>query len=452
MNRPLSTILANSEQCNDETAIRRAGWQCYTDYSPFHTLEEAMSELPLYIPPSGIRLPRVYRVRQRFDTTRLHDIEAAIRDAFSQHASDVIRPNMRVAITAGSRGVAEIVRIMAAVVAEVRRLGAEPFIVTAMGSHGGATTDGQRAVLASYGITEEQVGCPIIATMETVILGTTEAGVPVHFDATAYRADAVILLNRVKPHSILTGDLGSGMQKIAAIGLGNHAGAASIHAAGLAEHLLPVARVMLAKAPIKLGLAIVENSFDQVWKIEGVPAALIEATDRRLLAEARELLPNIPFDPLDVLVIDQIGKNISGTGMDPNVIGMQRRIGGLATRHIGRIVALGLSPESHGNANGVGMADIITRNLRDAINWPITWANAMTADFLEGLKLPTACPTAREAIALAVRGHDSQRVRLVRVRDTAHLDELLISTALLDEARANPKLELIDEPTELSFE
>ncbi|MDZ4718301.1 MAG: lactate racemase domain-containing protein [Roseiflexaceae bacterium] len=411
-----------------------------------------MPELPLYIPQTGIRLPRVSRVRQRFDTTRLNDIETAVRDAIGQYASDVIRPNMRVAITAGSRGIAEIVRITAAVVAEVRRLGAEPFIVTAMGSHGGATTDGQRTVLASYGVTEEQVGCPIIATMETVILGTTETGVSVHFDATAYRADAIILLNRVKPHSILTGDLGSGLMKIAAIGLGNHVGAASIHAAGLVEHLLPVARVVLAKAPIKLGLAIVENSFDQVWKIEGVPSSLIEAADRRLLAEARDLMPNIPFDPIDVLVVDQIGKNISGTGMDPNVIGMHRRIGGPATRRIGRIVALGLSPESHGNANGVGMADIITRNLRDAIDWPITWANALTADFLEGLKLPTACPTAREAIALAVRTHDSQRVRLVRVRDTAHLDELWVSTALLDEVRANPKLELIDEPTELTFE
>lgn len=410
-----------------------------------------MSELPLYIPPSGIRLPRVNRVRQRFDTVRLEDIEAAVRQAFTEHATELITPNMRVAITAGSRGIAEIVRITAAVVAEVRRLGAEPFIVTAMGSHGGATTDGQRTVLASYGVTEEQVGCPIIATMETVVLGTTETGVPVHFDATAYRADAVILLNRVKPHSILTGHLGSGMMKIAAIGLGNHAGATAIHNAGLAENLLPVARITLAKAPIKLGLAIVENSFDQVWKIEGMPTAQIEAADQRLLAEARELLPNIPFDPIDVLVVDQIGKNFSGTGMDSNVIGMHRRIGGPATRQIGRIVALGLSPESHGNANGVGMADIITRNLRDSIDWPITWANALTADFMEGLKLPIACPTAREAIALAVRSYDAQRVRLVRVRDTAHLDELWVSTALIDEVRANPKLELIDDPIELSF-
>lgn len=287
--------------------------------------------------------------------------------------------------------------------------------------------------------------------METVVLGTTETGVPVHFDATAYRADAVILLNRVKPHSILTGHLGSGMMKIAAIGLGNHAGATAIHNAGLAENLLPVARITLAKAPIKLGLAIVENSFDQVWKIEGMPTAQIEAADQRLLAEARELLPNIPFDPIDVLVVDQIGKNFSGTGMDSNVIGMHRRIGGPATRQIGRIVALGLSPESHGNANGVGMADIITRNLRDSIDWPITWANALTADFMEGLKLPIACPTAREAIALAVRSYDAQRVRLVRVRDTAHLDELWVSTALIDEVRANPKLELIDDPIELSF-
>jgi hypothetical protein len=404
--------------------------------------------MPLYTPAADIRFPRVVRVRQAFDTTRLDDIEGAVHQAFVQHGA-VITSGMRVAITAGSRGIAEVPRIIAATAAEIRRLGAEPFVVTAMGSHGGATADGQRAVLASYGITEDVVGCPIIATMETVVLGTSASGVTVYFDAVAARADAVILLNRVKPHSILTGDLGSGLMKIAGIGLGNHAGASSIHNAGLVDHLLPVARVALTEAPIRLGIAIVENSLDQVWKIEGVPAAQIEAADRRLLAEARALLPDLPFESLDVLVVNQIGKNISGTGMDPNVIGMHRRIGGAPTRMIARIVALGLSPESQGNANGLGMADIITQELRDSIDWKITWANALTADFLEGLKLPIACATARQAVALALRAQDPERVRLARIKDTAHLDVLEISTALLDEARANPRLEILGETGDL---
>jgi hypothetical protein len=407
--------------------------------------------LPLYTPPTGLKLPRGALVRQRFDTTRLEDLESAVHAVFAQHADGIIQPKMRVAITAGSRGIAEIARIIAAVVAEVRRLGAEPFVVTAMGSHGGASVDGQRAVLASYGISEDRVGCPIIATMETVVLGKTEQGVNVHFDAAAFRADAIILLNRVKPHSILTGDMGSGMLKIGAIGLGNHIGASSIHTAGLAENLLPVARVVLEKAPIALGIGIVENALDQPWKIEGAPNAQIEEADRRLLAEARAMLPDLPFDPLDVLVIDEIGKNISGTGMDPNVIGMHRRNGGPPARQIARIVALRLSPESHGNGNGVGMADIITRELRDAIDWPITWANALTADFLEGLKLPIACPTPRDAVGIAVRMHDPLQVRLCRIRDTAHLEELWVSTALLDEVRANPRLELLSEPEDLRF-
>ncbi len=409
-----------------------------------------MVELPLYQPAANIQLPFVARVRQRFDTSRVEDLELAVHVAVAQ-AADAIRPGMRVAITAGSRGIAEIARITCYVVAEVRRLGAEPFVVTAMGSHGGATVEGQRDVLASYGITEASMGCPILATMDTVVLGHTDAGVAVHCDLAAYQADAIILLNRVKPHSILTGDMGSGLMKIAAIGLGNHVGAASIHQAGLAQHLLPVARILLEKAPIRLGIAIVENSLDQVCVLEGVLPIAIEAADKRLLSVARRLLPDLPFDDIDVLVIDQIGKNFSGTGMDANVIGMHRRNGGAATRRIARIVALSLSPESHGNANGVGMADIITQDLRDAINWPITWANALTADFLEGLKLPITCATAYDAIALAVRNHDPQQIRLCRIQNTANLAELWVSTALLADVQANPNLEVLDSPHAMVF-
>jgi hypothetical protein len=400
-----------------------------------------MAEPPIYVPQRQVALPRMARVRQRFDTSQIADIEGAVRRAFDQVSGEAIAPGMRVAITAGSRGIAQIARIVRATAAEVRRRGAEPFVVTAMGSHGGANAEGQRQVLTSYGISEESAGCPIQASMDTVVLGRSPSGVDVHFDAIAYRADAVILLNRVKPHSILTGDLGSGMMKIAAVGLGNHAGAAGIHAAGLAEHLLPVARVVLARAPIRMGLAVVENARDEVWKIEGVLAAQIEEADRRLLHEARALMPNIPFDPLDILVVEQIGKNISGTGMDPNVIGMHRRIGGPPSRRIDRIIALGLSPESHGNANGVGMADIITSALRDAIDWQATWANALTADFLEGLKLPITCADARAALALAMRALDPATVRLARVGDTAHLEDMWVSEALLADLARYPSVE-----------
>jgi hypothetical protein len=396
-------------------------------------------------------MPRLARVRQRFDTRRVASVEAELAPQFARVAADAIGPGMRVAITAGSRGIADIDRITAAVVAEVRRLGAEPFVVSAMGSHGGATPEGQREVLASYGITPERVGCPVIAEIDTVHLGDTADGIAVYVDRAAYEADAIVLLNRVKPHTILTGELGSGLMKIAGIGLGNPIGADSIHRLGLSRHLLPVARMVLERAPVRLGVAIVENSLDQTWKIEVVPAPQIEAADRRLLTEARALLPNIPFDPIDVLVIDTIGKNISGTGMDPNVIGMHRRIGGAPERTIERIVALDLSDESHGNANGVGMADIITERLRARIDWHATYTNALTANFLTGIKLPLACPSGQAAVALAARAFEDETIRVVRIADTAHLEYLWVSRALLAELDRYPTLEQAGDLEEMIF-
>jgi hypothetical protein len=320
-----------------------------------------------------------------------------------------------------------------------------------MGSHGGATAEGQRAVLASYDITEERVGCPLVCDMDTVSLGHTAEGIPVYTDRAAYEADAIILVNRVKPHSILTGNLGSGLMKMAGIGLGKAIGADSIHVLGVEQHLIPVARVVLEHAPIVLGLAIVENSRDQTWKIEGVPRASMEEADRRLLAEARALLPNIPFDPIDVLIVDMMGKNFSGTGLDPNVIGMHRRIGGPPQRQIGRIVVLDLSDESHGNAHGIGMADIITQHLCNKIDWQATYTNGLTAGWFGGGKLPITCSTARNAVALAMKPFDSQRARVVRVHNTAHLENMWVSRALLADVMNMANLEQIGEAHPVSL-
>ncbi len=406
---------------------------------------------PLHTPAPGARLPRMARVRQRFDTSHVADIRGEVARGFAAHAQGIIKPGMSVAVTGGSRGIANIVEITAAVVAETRALGAQPFVVAAMGSHGGATAEGQRAVLAGYGITEESAGCPVVSSMETVALGQTGAGFTVYLDRAAYEADAIILLNRVKPHSILVGDKGSGLMKMAGIGLGKREGADSIHRKGVTEHLLPAARLALARAPVTLGVAVVENSLDQTWKIEVVPKGDIPEADVRLLAEARALLPNIPFDPIDVLIVDRIGKNYSGTGLDPNVIGMHRRIGGAPTRDIRRIVALDLSEESHGNANGVGMADIITARLRDKIDWHATYTNALTAGFLAGVKLPIACPTARAAVELALYPFDAADARVVRVADTAHLADMWVSEALLPALGQYPLVEQLDELEELAF-
>lgn len=404
-----------------------------------------------YAPPQEVRLPRLARVRQRFDSAHVPDIAAEVGKGFASHAGEAIGPGMRVAITAGSRGIANMPEIVRAVAAEVRARGGEPFVVAAMGSHGGATSEGQRQVLTGYGITEESAGCPIVSSMETVCLGETGEGFSVYLDRAAYQSDAIILLNRVKPHSILTGDQGSGLMKMAGIGLGKRDGADSIHRQGVVRHLLPAARLVLERAPVWLGVAVVENSLDQTWKIEVVPREEIEEADKRLLREARALLPNIPFDPIDVLVVDRIGKNFSGTGMDPNVIGMHRRIGGPPEREIRRIVALDLSDESHGNANGVGMADIIADQLRVKIDWHATYTNAVTADFLSGVKLPVTCPTARAAVQLAMQPFDAETVRAVRVTDTAHLAEMWVSGALLAELDRYPDVEQIGELEEMSL-
>jgi hypothetical protein len=389
-----------------------------------------------------------FLVRQRLDTTRVDDVAAAVAQAFGEAgARERIAAGSAIAITAGSRGIDNIAAVLAAVVAEVRRCGGVPFITTAMGSHGGATDAGQREVLTGYGITAEAVGCEIRASMEVVSLGRGADGAEVFLDRNACGAGGIIVVGRVKPHSILTGELGSGLLKMTAIGLGNQRGADAIHVAGVQEHLVPAARHVLANAPIAFGIALVENPRDELALVRGVVPADFEAADRELLAYVRARSPALPFDPLDVLVVDYIGKDISGAGMDPNVIGMWRRNGGAPDRRIGRIVALDLSAQSHGNATGVGMADVITEQLRAKIDFKAMYTNSITSNFLTGAKVPLTVGSAREAIDLACRPFAPERLRCVRVRDTAHLEYLLVSRPLLETPGAAETLERVEHRT-----
>ncbi|MBI4498168.1 MAG: DUF2088 domain-containing protein [Chloroflexi bacterium] len=406
-----------------------------------------------FLDPAQVALPRFAPVRQRFVDDTLPDLRAAVAAAFQSVAGrHRIGPGQRIAVTAGSRGIFRIAEITRHVVDELTALGAQPFIVPAMGSHGGATVAGQLEVLRGYGITEEAMGCPIHATMEAVSLGVTEAGYEVFCDRYAYESDGIVLLNRVKPHSILVGDLGSGLLKILAIGLGKQVGADAIHSKGLQEHFLPAARLAARKAPVVLGMALVENSYDRTARIEAVLPEDLEAADLRLLNLSKTYLPNIPFEPLDVLIVRQMGKDISGAGMDPNVVGMHRRIGGNPQREIRRIVALDLTEGSHGNAIGVGMADLITDRLRDKIDHEAMTINALTSDFLWGIKVPLSLPTDREALALALRPFSPEGARAVLIRDTAHLDTLWVSEGLLEEVRAQDTLEVLGEPRALAFD
>lgn len=395
-------------------------------------------------------LPRFFEVRPELPAPRVEDVPGAAQAAV-QALGAALRPGASVAVTAGSRGIGHIAAITAAIVAALQRRGARPFIMPAMGSHGGGTAAGQAEVLAGYGITEAQIGAPVRSAMEVERLGESGSGCPVHCDRIALGADAVLVVNRVKPHTILRGEQGSGLVKMLSIGLGKHAGAHTIHNLGLERHTTPVAEALLGRTPVIGGIGIVENGRGETAHIEAVTPVEFVAHDRELLQRARAYLPHLPIEPLDVLVVRRLGKDISGAGMDPNVIGMHRRLGGEPDHRIATIVALDLTDASHGNAIGVGMADLITARLRDKIDWQETSVNALTSGFIAGMKLPFALATDREAVETAVSLYDPATVRMAVIDDTLHLTRVWLSESLRDEARALPHLVPASDPTPLPF-
>jgi len=389
-------------------------------------------------------LPTMYRLRQQFDRRALADPGRVLAQRLrAAPALAALQPGMRVAITVGSRGIAHLSELVAAVVQVVRERGGEPFIVPAMGSHGGATAEGQARMLASLGVDERTVGAPIRSSMEVVEAGRTPEGRPVYCDRLAFEADWIVVMNRVKPHTAFKASIESGLMKMMAVGLGKRQGAEAVHRRGLAEGVVEFGRVMLARAPIGIGVAIVENAEDETYDLAVVPPAEFEEADRRLLTLAKQLLPRLPFDELDVLVVREMGKNISGTGMDANVIGIGRRIGGTHKPEVGRLVVLDLTDESHGNALGVGLADVTTRRLVDKIDLRATYTNVITTGFFGSAKLPMTLESDQEAIAVALTGYDPATVRLAVIRNTLELEEILMSEGLLEAARAQPRLTVL---------
>ena len=402
----------------------------------------------------SVELPRVVRIRQRFGAERISDVPRAVREAIlGSDVSSRITPGARIALTAGSRGISHIESILAASVAALRELGAEPFIVPAMGSHGGATAEGQVEVLAGYGITEERVGAPVRATMDVVEVGRTSSDVPVYMDRLAWEADGVVVCGRVKAHTAFKAPIESGLCKMLAVGLGKQRGAETMHASGLARTIPEAARVSLATGRVVLGLAIVENAADEPFRIEAVSPDGFHEADQRLLDVSNALLPRIPFEQLDVLVVDWIGKNISGSGMDPNVIGMWRRLGGERKPDYKRIVVRDVTPESHGNAIGIGWADFTTRRLVESIDRAAMEMNCITANAPDVARIPISTPTDREAIELAIKtAAVTGPVRLARVHSTLRLEELYVSEALFEEAKSLASVEVLDEPAPMAFD
>lgn len=408
-----------------------------------------------------ISFPRMVEVRQRFKAPVIKDIKKEVSGQIAKsRLKERIKPKDRVAITAGSRGISHIVEITATVVKEVKKIGGDPFIVPSMGSHGGATAQGQVAVLKSYGITDSSVGAPIRSSMEVVKIGKIKEDVPVFIDKIAFNSDAIIVVNRVKPHTSLKGPVESGLMKMLAIGLGNHAGASLVHSfglPGLREMIPRAACIMLKKAKVALGIAILENAYDQPAKIVAVEPEDLEKVEPGLLEEARQLMPHLPFDEIDLLIVDEIGKNISGTGMDTNIIGrlMIRGEKEFEKPKIDKIVVLDLTPESHGNAIGIGLADITVRRLVNKIDYHATYTNVLTSGFLNRANIPPTFQTDREAIATALgtfKRIKPEKVRVVRIKNTLQLERVYISEALLKEAEKREDIEIIGSLGEMLFD
>jgi hypothetical protein len=404
-------------------------------------------------------LPRMVRVRQTFARPCVTDIPRAVADALGA-ANLPVKRGDAVAVGAGSRGIANIDVIVRATVRYLLDLGARPFVFPAMGSHGGGTAEGQLDVLAHYGITATTMGCPVRATMDVIQVGET-MGMPVWLDRYASEADWIGVVNRVKPHTDFKGSIESGMFKMMTIGLGKWKGATQYHRAnvnhGYETVITSVGREMLARAKIGFGLGIVENGYDETARIEAFNAASLEDGERRLLKDAREWMARLPFSPIDVLVVEQVGKNISGSGMDTNVIGRPSNPHEPfpADPKILWIVALDLTDESYGNATGIGNADFATRRLVDKIDMKPTLINCITACTPNGAKIPATYDTDHEAIetALSCIGlTPPERARVIRIRNTLVLGEIEVSEAFLPEVTKRGDLTALGDPVPLRFD
>lgn len=405
-------------------------------------------------------IPKLVKIRQSFDDTILADpIGELIERLRTADSMTGITAGQRVAVAVGSRGISRIDELTKTVIDELKRIGAEPFIVPCMGSHGGATAEGQTEVLAHLGIDEKRMGCPVRSSMEVVELDRLPNGLPVFCDKiAATESDAIIVINRIKPHTAFRGAIESGMFKMISIGLGKQKGAEACHQLGfkyMAENVPAMARVMIEKLPIRFGVAIVENAYDQICRIEVLGTDTMEEREKELLIEAKSRLPQILFNDLDVLVIDYIGKNISGDGADPNITGRYPTPYAHGGPEVNKMVVLDLTPESQGNANGVGTADFTTSRLVSKTDWPATYANGLTSTVCAPTKQATTLENDRDAIKAAIKTCnilDYTKCKLVRIRDTLHLGTIEISESLLEEAKSNPRIEILEGPYEWKFD
>jgi hypothetical protein len=405
---------------------------------------------------------KMYRIRQILDVPKVDDIEETVsRELESIEIGSLIKAGLHIAITAGSRGIPGIERILRHLVRLLRENGAKPFLIPAMGSHGSGTAEGQLEILETLNITEETVGAPIISSMEVIEIARSSYGFPVLVDKHASGADGIVVVNRIKPHTEFEGPIESGLLKMMAIGMGKHKGCLEVHKQavhyGYREVIPEIGRVIIEKLPVLFGVGIVENIYDETAFIKAVLPSRLFAEEERLLAEAKRLMARLPFDKVDVLIVDEMGKNISGTGMDSNVIGRIMFIGEKEPENpkITRIVVLDLTEESHGNAIGIGLADYTTQRLVNKIDHVATTTNAVAGMTPEKGRIPIALKTDKEAVEAAfttIGAVDPEEVRVVHIKNTLEIAELDISEALLDEVKGREDLKLVEELGPLSFD
>ena len=405
------------------------------------------------------KLPRFVKIRQKFDNFAIENVRDAVDAALLRPGTlERVQPGQRIALTAGSRGLSHIVEILRRVAELLKEKGALPFVIPAMGSHGGATAEGQEAVLASYGITEKTVGCPIISGMETVQIGTAEDGKPVRIDKYASEADGIILIGRIKAHTAFSGRIESGLVKMAVIGVGKQFGAEICHGDGfgkMEENICRIAKVIFDSGKVVFGLGLIENAYDKTHSIHAVPTVRIFEEEPDLLIEAKKLMPSILLSPVDVLVVDEIGKNISGSGLDPNISGTfstPYASGGLEKQ---RVVVLDITDESHGNGLGMGAADFSVQRAFDKFDFEMTYPNALTSTVIRPVKIPMILANDKLAISAAIKTCnliDFDNPKVVRIKNTLEIGEIMISEALIPEAEANPLIEIIGTPEKLPFD
>lgn len=397
--------------------------------------------------------PALYRIQQRFDAESIDDVAGAVRGAFASFDSaGKIRPGQSVAIGVGSRGTHDLMVLVKTTVECLEAMNLKPYIMPAMGSHGGATGEGQAQVLAELGITADAMGVPIVSHMDTVSLGRVDSGAAVFFAKDALAADHVVVINRVKPHTAFRAEVESGLCKILAVGCGRQKGASNMHKFDLAETIVPAAKMIIEKTPVLCGLAVTENATGGTHSLKLAKPEEFPNVDREFLKLAWKLLPKLPIDDLDVLLVDEMGKNVSGAGMDPNVIGFWRREGGERRPDYRTLIVLDLTPHSHGNATGIGMADLTTRRMIDNVDWQATYMNALTAGVLRSARMPIPMDNDRAALEAALnRSPNPAGIRMARIVNTGSLETFWITEAVLPELREREDIIVDETSLELTF-